>query len=178
MLDASKFAFSSALEASYSTALAELEQLTRDDFIPNPCYGGYEGAWMIFPLFFGTFDSGFDPHFPGNQAKCPEVTRLLQAIPGVISGGFSWLDPQSKINSHTDLQAMDIVRAHIGLRIPEGSMFCSGETRCIWEVGRCMVFDGTVEHAASNRSDEPRVILFADSRLEGAELSYLESTRR
>ncbi len=176
LLQPSKIAATAALEVHTSTFLAELEQLTREDFTPSP-YDCYTGAWLLFPLFFGTYESGLDSLFPINQAKCPATTEILRNIPGIITGGFSRMDAGTKIDTHTDLQPDNVVRLHLPLHASGDAELRFGEESYGWEFGKCLVFDGSSEHSTENRSDKPRVVLIADTTLDGDELAYLLSTR-
>jgi hypothetical protein len=154
----------------------ELDALAPADFVAWPDRGAYQGTWRAFPLFFHTFPAGLDALFGPNQARCPESTRILRSIPRLVSAGFSWMEPGCHVLPHTDLKPADLLRTHLGLRIPDGALMRVGPDRHTWETGRCLIFDGAVEHETANLGAVPRVVLLADAFLDADELAYLRST--
>jgi beta-hydroxylase len=76
---------------------------------------------------------------------------------------FALLPPGSKLNAHRDPFAGSL-RYHLGLITPnsdECRIFVDGEMHA-WRDGKDVVFDETYVHWAENRTDQTRVILFAD----------------
>jgi beta-hydroxylase len=97
------------------------------------------------------------------EALCPETVKLLNSIPSVKAAMFALLPPGSKLNPHRDPFAGSL-RYHLGLITPNSDdcrIFVDGEMHA-WRDGKDVVFDETYVHWAENRTDQTRVILFAD----------------
>ncbi len=99
-----------------------------------------------------------------NCERCPQTTRLIEAVPGMKTAFFSILMPGKHIPEHRG-PYRGLVRYHLGLKVPEPASSCGirvgGETRH-WEEGKSLVFDDTYPHSAWNESDGIRVVLFLD----------------
>ena len=97
------------------------------------------------------------------EALCPETVKLLNSIPSVKAAMFALLPPGSRLNPHRDPFAGSL-RYHLGLITPNSDdcrIFVDGEMHA-WRDGKDVVFDETYVHWAENRTDQTRVILFAD----------------
>ncbi|QDE40226.1 aspartyl/asparaginyl beta-hydroxylase domain-containing protein [Luteibacter pinisoli] len=97
------------------------------------------------------------------EALCPETVKLLNSIPSVKAAMFALLPPGSRLNPHRDPFAGSL-RYHLGLITPNSDdcrIFVDGEMHA-WRDGKDVVFDETYVHWAENRTNETRVILFAD----------------
>jgi beta-hydroxylase len=97
------------------------------------------------------------------EALCPETVKLLNSIPSVKAAMFALLPPGSRLNPHRDPFAGSL-RYHLGLITPNSDdcrIFVDGEMHA-WRDGKDIVFDETYVHWAENRTNETRVILFAD----------------
>jgi beta-hydroxylase len=97
------------------------------------------------------------------ETLCPKTVALLNSIPSVKAAMFALLPPGSKLNPHRDPFAGSL-RYHLGLITPnseECRIFVDGEVHS-WGDGKDVVFDETYVHWAENRTDQTRVILFAD----------------
>src|ERR1700744_5194439 len=97
------------------------------------------------------------------ETLCPRTVALLNSIPGVKAAMFALLPPGSKLNPHRDPFAGSL-RYHLGLITPNSEdcrIFVDGEMHA-WRDGKDVVFDETYVHWAENRTDQTRVILFAD----------------
>ncbi len=178
LLAPDQFAFATRLEAGFALFQRELRQLVRADFEPWPDPGAFGGEWLTFPLFLASHPGELDRHFARNQAKCPQSTAFLRAIPGVSSAGFSWMESGCHIYSHVDAKPMNLLRAHLGLEVPEGALMRVGADRHTWSEGRALVFDGFVEHETANTAATRRVVLLVDAMLEGDEFECLQAWRR
>ena len=178
LLDPARFAFTVRLEAGVAMFRRELQALTRTDFEPWPDRGAYGGEWLAFPLFLASHPGDLDRHFASNQAKCQESTAFLRATKGVVSTGFSWIESGCHIYSHVDAKPVNLLRAHVGLEVPEGAVMRVGPERHTWTEGKALVFDGYVEHETANTARTRRVVLLVDALLEGEELEYLQAWRR
>ena len=97
------------------------------------------------------------------QALCPKTVALLNSIPGIKAAMFATLAPNSKLNPHRDPFAGSL-RYHLGLVTPNSRdcrIFVDGEEHA-WGDGKDVVFDETFVHWVENKTDQTRVILFAD----------------
>lgn len=97
------------------------------------------------------------------EALCPKTVALLNAIPGIKAAMFATLAPNSKLNPHRDPFAGSL-RYHLGLITPNSRdcrIFVDGEEHA-WGDGKDVVFDETFVHWVENKTDQTRVILFAD----------------
>lgn len=114
--------------------------------------------WNIFPLFM------WGLQFKRNCKKCPHTTRLMRAIPQMVSASFSLMQPQTTIKAHLgDTNAM--YRCHLGLQIPAGMPQCTmkvGNETSAWQAGKVLAFCDAQQHTAWNHTDEPRYILIFD----------------
>ncbi|WP_272913774.1 aspartyl/asparaginyl beta-hydroxylase domain-containing protein [Frateuria defendens] len=100
---------------------------------------------------------------PSAMALCPKTVALLNAIPGIKAAMFATLAPHSKLNPHRDPFAGSL-RYHLGLITPNSRdcrIFVDGEEHA-WGDGKDVVFDETYVHWVENKTDQTRVILFAD----------------
>ncbi len=115
-------------------------------------------TWRTFVLKWWGID------FHKNQNKCPNTSRILRSIPGLVSASFSSMDAQSEIPAHFgDTNA--IYRAHLGLVIPESLPQCGfkvmDEVRG-WEQGKVLVFCDAHNHSAFNHSHKVRIVMIID----------------
>ncbi len=96
-------------------------------------------------------------------ALCPRTVALLDSIPGIKAAMFASLAPHSKLNPHRDPFAGSL-RYHLGLITPNSHdchIFVDGEEHA-WADGKDLVFDETYVHWVENKTDQTRIILFAD----------------
>jgi ornithine lipid ester-linked acyl 2-hydroxylase len=100
----------------------------------------------------------------GNCRRCPETTRILEALPGMKTAFFSILAPGKHIPLHRG-PYKGVIRAHLGLIVPEPKELCRievGGEVAHWEEGKVMVFDDCYPHQVWNDTDGTRVVLFLD----------------
>ncbi|HMQ21234.1 MAG TPA: aspartyl/asparaginyl beta-hydroxylase domain-containing protein [Planctomycetota bacterium] len=178
LLAADQFAFTVRLEAGFALFQRELRQLVREDFDPWPDPGAFGGEWLTLPLFLASHPARIDRHFARNQAKCPLSTEFLSAIPSVVSAGFSWMESGCHIYPHVDAKPLNVLRAHLGLEVPDGSLMRVGADQHTWREGRVLVFDGFVEHETANTAATRRVVLLVDAVIEGGEFDSLQAWRQ
>ena len=152
------FPFTEVLRHSWPKILAELQALRTGDFIAWPEKYLYEGkGWDTFGLF------ALGVPIARNCELCPETTRALRQIPGLVSAGFSSLAPGTHIAPHTGYPD-GLLRCHLGLIVPDScGLRVASEVRS-WGEGECLVFDDTAEHEAWNRGNRTRVVLLLDFR--------------
>lgn len=177
LLDTSRFSFIPPVEAGFEVFRRELEQLDRDDFVPWPDRAAYHGEWLTLPLVMERGPDEMKALCERNQDLCPESTALLRTIPRLATAGFSRMEPNCHILPHTDLKPDDLLRAHLPLSVPDGALMRVGEDRHTWEQGRCILFDGAIEHETANLGVKPRVVVLVDAYLTDEELAYLRTTQ-
>ncbi len=97
----------------------------------------------------------------------PKISAILKDLPLAKIDGFcpnvmlSTLAPKSAIPPHTGETNARLV-VHLPLIVPERCRYRVGNEWRIWEVGKALIFDDSIEHEAINDSDEPRVVLIFD----------------
>lgn len=153
--DAATFPFTQTLEANWQTVRDELLHLRDKDFIPWPEKYLYGAGWDTYGFY------AFGMKIRGNCRQCPGTAKLLEAVPNLVSAGFSSLAAGTHITPHTGYPD-GVLRCHLGLMIPEDCAIRVGDETRRWAEGKCLVFDDTVEHEAWNHSQETRVVLLLD----------------
>jgi len=177
LLDPHDFAFTVALERHIDVFRAEFEAMSRADFMEWPDRAAYGGDWLVAPLFMSSHYPGIEDHFARNQAKCPRTMACLRAIPGVSAAAFSWMEPGCHIYSHRDVKALHVLRAHLPLEAPDGARMRIANDVHTWQEGRCLLFDGYIDHETGNGAPTRRVILLVDACLDDAESKRLQQWR-
>ena len=117
-----------------------------------------DDRWKTFFLYFYGHEIG------ANCARCPETTRLLEAIPGVTTAFFSILAPGKHIPEHRG-PYKGVLRYHLGLKVPQPEKCCRIRVKDQvrhWEEGKSLVFDDTLPHEVWNDTSEERAVLFLD----------------
>ena len=153
--ESSDFEFATSLEANWLTIHQELEQLQPKNFIDWPEKNIYNQGWEVFGLY------AFGQKIEENCRLCPQTTKLVEAIPGMITAGFSSLAPGTYIGPHFGITKV-VLRCHLGVIVPdECAIRVDKETRS-WQEGKCLIFDDTFEHEAWNKSDQTRIVLLID----------------
>ncbi len=154
-----------SIAARWPTVRAELDQLLADGIaMPhvNDVHGGGQGAegpWTTYVLFsFGRWISA-------NAARCPATTALIADVPDLETAGFTVLAPSTHIPLHRG--PFRSLRYQLGVRVPGPPGACRlqvGDEVIVWEDGKSLAFDDAVEHEAWNDADEPRYVLFIQTR--------------
>lgn len=104
---------------------------------------------------------------PENHRRFPRTVAALKALPMADIEGFcptamfSALAPHTHIPPHTGETNARLV-VHLPLVVPPNCSYRVGAEHRSWDVGRCLVFDDSIEHEARNDSDELRVVLIFD----------------
>ena len=102
-----------------------------------------------------------------NARHCPKTMALLAefqqpVIPGASPNAmFSLLAPRTLIPPHVGINNARLV-CHLPLIIPEGCWFRVGAETRYWKPAEAFVFDDTIEHEASNPTDELRIVFIFD----------------
>ena len=161
--DPEDFPFVPALERVAEQIRSELDALGRDAFDESPDSltsrsGPYdESGWLWFPIL----GAGARPE---HRERCPQTARACEAVPGFVNSGLSLLRPGTHLFPHRG-ELEGVLRCHLPLSVPAGDLGlrAARETR-VWRVGRCLVFDDSVEHEAWNRGEGDRVVLLITFR--------------
>lgn len=156
--DTKQFPFISYLESDWNHIKQEFNQIQQEKLIDWPEKNLYNQGWKVFSLY--TFKNKNE----GNCLLCPQTTQLIEKIPNVVSAGFSCLSPGTQISPHSGFSGYSelILRCHLGLTIPEKCAIRVGNRTQIWQEGKCLVFDDSVEHEAWNLGNFNRIILIVD----------------
>jgi beta-hydroxylase len=156
--NAAEFPFVAQLESHWQDILQELERIDAGSFLAWPEKYLYEQGWDIFGLY------AFGLKIEKNCHKCPTTTRLVEAIPGMVTAGFSSLQPGTHIAAHTGYPD-GVLRCHLGLTGCAGCTLRVGDETRTWIEGKCLVFDDTTEHEVWHRGSATRVVLLLDFKL-------------
>ena len=160
------------LNANYKEIKKELEQLITSDLSMNKENKIFQ-PWIEYDLYNESNPNGWDiapfviggKFIEGNCKKAPFVSELLKQIPGIVSGSFSLLKPNTHIVPHQgyDEYSEKILRYHLGLIVPSGDLgirVCN-EVR-VWKEGESFIFDDYKIHEAWNFTNEDRYVLICD----------------
>jgi len=153
--DKALFPWLPPLEENWRAIRAEMLGAGGEGFLPYVERHLYNFGWSVYGLY--AWGIRLDVHCE----ECPETTRLIEAIPGLFTAGFSRLDPRTHIRAHCG-GPEGVLRLHLPLLAPEGCEFRVGDRTRPWREGEAFVFDDCLEHEAWNRGDSPRVVLLLD----------------
>lgn len=123
---------------------------------------------LSFNSFFRTgwkrfYIKWYDEPLPSATALCPRTTALVQTMPSIHAAMFALLPPGARLGEHRDPFAGSL-RYHLGLVTPNSDqcrIWVDGQPYA-WRDGEDVLFDETYIHAAENKTDQTRVILFCD----------------
>lgn len=178
-----QFPFLKTLEENWEVVLGELNNLLYNEaeneksyFIPWHETDIYDGSWDVYGLY------SFGKKLTSNCKLCPETTKLIEAIPGMTTAGFSALAPNTHIKPHVGYTD-SVLRCHLGLIVPTplveydrrsspelsaGACGMRVEHQIYnWEPGKAFIFDDTLEHEVWHFGDRTRFILLVDFKREG-----------
>jgi aspartyl/asparaginyl beta-hydroxylase (cupin superfamily) len=173
--DRKDFPWIGEIEAATQAIRGELESLLTtalDDFGPYVNYGpetplnqwkdlNNSRRWSALFLY----QDG--KRVEANIARCPLTMAALARAPLVDIPGraptafFSRLEAKTRIPAHTGSTNTRLT-VHIPLIIQPDCGFRVGAEVRVWELGKALIFDDTIEHEAWNESDQPRVIMIFD----------------
>ncbi len=164
ILDRRGFPQLDIIQANWKTIRDEALALSDEGHIRAAARGNdasfasfFKQGWKRFYLTW------YGEPLPSAQALCPKTVALVQSIPGIKAAMFATLAPHSRLNPHRDPFAGSL-RYHLGLVTPNSrdcAIFVDGEEHA-WGDGKDVVFDETYVHWVENKTDQPRVIFFAD----------------
>jgi beta-hydroxylase len=164
VLKSDLFPWAKEIERQHPAIKSEVEKVL--EFLPaivnfNDVIPG-QRALTQNQLWKSYFLVGLGEPVPGHQSQCPETSRALKEIPGIINAFFSILTPGTVIPPHRGPYA-GILRYHLGVIIPKGDIAIKVNYKIHkWSEGRSLFFDDSFVHEAWNRTDSIRVILFVD----------------
>jgi ornithine lipid ester-linked acyl 2-hydroxylase len=156
--DTAQYPFAAELERNWQAIRDEMVAL-RSGFIAWPeksLYG--DAGWSTFGLY------AFGQKQAANCALCPRTTALVEAIPGLVTAGFSRLAPGTHIQPHCgyDEYSRYVLRLHLGLETNADCALRVGDESRRWQEGRAFIFCDATEHEAWNRGETTRTILLLD----------------
>jgi ornithine lipid ester-linked acyl 2-hydroxylase len=166
VLDSKHFPFLASFTGDWQQIRAEVVEILKhreaipvfQDVSPDQMRISKGTNWRTFILF------GFGEKLEKNCKQAPLTTRLLEAVPNLQTAWFSILGPGYHIPAHRGV-TKGILRAHLGLIIPEDAEKCRmrvAGTINVWRPGEIFVFDDTYEHEVWNDTGDERVILLFD----------------
>jgi len=173
----SSYPFLKMLEDNWEDILSELDNVLYNEVVSEKGYFHpwhehhlYDGNWDVYGLY------AFGEKIHSNCNQCPKTTSLIESIPGLVTAGFSAMDPGTYIRPHVGYTG-EVLRCHLGLIIPKESTCINKNANKIpifncalkvenifytWTAGKAFVFDDTKEHSAWNYGDRTRFILLLD----------------
>lgn len=164
--DPDEFPWARHLEANWEVIRKELDAvLEHQEALPNfqdiskdQRSITRDDKWKTFFLY------GYGYKSEVNAARCPETTRLVESVPGMLTAFFSILAPGKHIPPHRG-PYKGVLRYHLGLLVPEPKEKCRirvGNDIRHWEEGKGLLFDDTHDHEVWNETNGTRVVLFMD----------------
>lgn len=161
-----QFPWVESVEADWKKVRAELDEVMKfrdqmpsfQDIVKEVGLIQKDDQWKTF------FLTGVGMDCEGNAQRCPETMRVLRKIPGLKTAFFSILSPKKHIPPHRG-PYVGVLRMHLGLIVPEPRekvRIRIADQICLWEEGRCLIFDDTYNHEVWNDTDGYRVVLFVD----------------
>jgi beta-hydroxylase len=134
-------------------ALPNFQDISPDQYRISP-----DSLWKTFVLV------GFGERSELGCELCPETARALAMVPKLETAFFSILAPGKHVPLHRGI-TKGMVRAHLGLRVPQSPEDCwmtCGDEKIVWREGDLVFFDDTYPHAVWNNTNEERAVLLFD----------------
>ncbi len=164
--DTDEYPWIGRIESNWRIILDELQLImTYQDRLPNfqdisqdQVSITQDQRWKTFFLY------GYGYKAEDNCRSCPQTTKLVEAVPNLLTAFFSILAPGKHIPPHRG-PYKGILRYHLGLIVPEPVEQCRirvGDEVRSWERGKSLLFDDTFEHEVWNDTPGTRVVLFVD----------------
>lgn len=124
----------------------------------NYLFSTTDGGWKTVGLKFWSINNY------KNQKYFPEITKIINEVPGLISASFSKLEANSEIIPHNG-DSNGFFRCHLGIEIPGKLPECGfeveGEQRS-WGNGEILIFCDALYHKAWNNTSKERYIMIFD----------------
>lgn len=166
VLDAADFPFLKPFEMNWQEIHAELQNILKykesvppfEEISTDQMKIARGGQWRTFILF------GFGNKLEKNCTHAPRTAELLEQVPNLQTAWFSILEPGYHITPHRGV-TKGILRCHLGLVVPDRREDCwmrVDQQKCVWQPGKCLVFDDTYEHEVLNDTPQQRVVLLFD----------------
>lgn len=98
------------------------------------------------------------------EETMPELTKILNDIPEVVSCAVSILPAKKAIPIHVGY-SKGVVRYQLAIKVPkdrENVFICVNGEKYSWTEGEGVLFDDTYPHKVYNNTDEDRVVLYMD----------------
>ncbi|MCB0380727.1 MAG: aspartyl/asparaginyl beta-hydroxylase domain-containing protein [Flavobacteriales bacterium] len=124
----------------------------------NYLFSTTDGGWKTIGLKFWSINNY------KNQQYFPEITKIINNIPGLISASFSKLEANSEIIPHNG-DSNGFYRCHLGLDIPGKLPNCGFEVKGeqkSWGNGELLIFCDALYHRAWNNTENERYIMIFD----------------
>ena len=105
----------------------------------------------------------YEDYLPSALQQCPKTIELLKQTPSINAAMFASLPPGAELKPHRDPYAGSL-RYHLGLVTPNSDdcFILVDGNRHVWHDGEDVLFDETFIHEAHNKTDQQRIIFFAD----------------
>lgn len=140
--------------------------ITSDKNTPADGHGGMadNAGWSTIQLWK---EGEPDPEL---AKKCPATVKALEKVPlphfskrnpSAPAVMFSVLKSGARIPAHTGSTNVRLI-CHLPLITPPNCELRVGNEVRLWERGKLMIFDDTIEHEARNSSKDDRVVLIFD----------------
>ncbi len=166
LFDTAGFPWVEAVEREWQLVRRELDGVllmrdqlpTLQDLQPDQMKISPDDKWKTYVLW------GFGQKSDPNCARCPETSRLLDAVPGLTGAWFSILAPGKHIPGHKGITKA-MIRAHLPLKVPRERERCRmqvADEMVVWEEGKIVLFDDSSRHEVWNDTSEERVVLIFD----------------
>lgn len=124
----------------------------------NYLFSTTDGGWKTVGLKFWSINNY------KNQKYFPQITKIINEVPGLISASFSKLEANSEIIPHNG-DSNGFYRCHFGIEIPGQLPECGfeveGEQKS-WENGALLIFCDAQYHKAWNNTNKERYIMIFD----------------
>jgi beta-hydroxylase len=157
------FPWADELQANWRVIRDEAEALLQDRRVAPPLREissdhdkiAVDDKWRSF------FFWGYGLRVDANCARCPETAKILDRIPGLMTGLYSVMLAGARVPLHTG-PTKAILTGHLGLVVPRRREACHmavADENVVWEEGKLFVFDDMFPHEVWNDTDEDRIIL-------------------
>lgn len=104
----------------------------------------------------------YESSHPSAAELCPKTTALLKTLPTIKAAMFTELAPDSRLVRHRDPYAGHLLSFRSDYPNDDRCFIDVDGERYSWRDGQSVVFDETYIHYAENKTDQNRIIFFAD----------------
>ena len=113
--------------------------------------------WFTYGLIYN------QKEITNNLDKCPKTKKIFKKLKteyDILVAGFSLLKSKGFIEPHTDIRSDNSKPWHMGLSTPEGCYLYVDGKLIEEEDGKLFTFNDELVHAAVNKSESNRIILY------------------